>query len=192
MIILHRLLRPLEAFNVRLLRLAQWGACALLAVMVLTITFQIIMRPISPQGWTTPLAKLLMLWMIGLAAPVAYRSGGFVGIDLLERALPRLASQLLTLLILLLSGVVLYFGVRLGADMVGSFTGKGTIPGMRIDLSWVGLDTIKVRNKHAFASLYLGMILLFIVNIELLLRHLIRMGGGAAQLSPITEGGIVD
>ncbi|MEM6307616.1 MAG: TRAP transporter small permease subunit [Pseudomonadota bacterium] len=183
--LLQTVLRPVETFNIYVLWVARWFATGLLALMVLIIFYQIIMRAIDPVGWTTPAAKFLMLWMIGVAAPIAYRHGGFVGIDLLERSLPRRISQFLTLMILLMSSLVMIYGIQLGHDAVNSFTGKGTIPGFKIELTWAGLKDFKIRNWHAFASLYGAFCLLFIVNIELILRHLVRIMGGGAQLIPL-------
>ncbi|MGB1236314.1 MAG: TRAP transporter small permease, partial [Planktomarina sp.] len=68
--LLLTVLRPLELINVTLLAIAKWLATALLMVMVLIITYQIVMRVISPAGWTISAAKFMMLWMIGMAAPV--------------------------------------------------------------------------------------------------------------------------
>ncbi|MEO0357528.1 MAG: TRAP transporter small permease subunit [Pseudomonadota bacterium] len=178
-------LKPLEVLNVTLLTIARWLATALLAVMVLIITYQIIMRVISPAGWTIAAAKFMMLWMIGLAAPIGYRQGGFVGIDMLERALPRVLSHLLTLTILVLCGIVVFLGVQLGHAEINSFGGKGTIPNFRIELSWAGLKDFQVRNWHAFFSLYLGFCLMLLVNVELILRHIVKMMGGADRLNQI-------
>ncbi len=178
-------LKPLEMLNVTLLTVARWLATALLAIMVLIITYQIIMRVISPAGWTIAAAKFMMLWMIGLAAPIGYRQGSFVGIDLLERSLPRVLSHLLTLVILVLCGIVIFLGTQLGYAEINSFGGKGTIPNFRIELSWAGLKDFQVRNWHAFFSLYLGFCLMMLINIELILRHLVTMLGGADRLAPI-------
>ncbi len=190
--VLTGLLRPVEMLNSRLLAVAKALAAGLLAVMVAVVVYQIVMRLISPAGWTTPAAKFLMLWMIGLAAPVAYRHGGFVGIDLLERSLPRVLSNILILLILLMSAAVIGTCILLGWDMVDSFTGKGTISGLKISLGWADMKDVKFRNWHAFASLFVCFCLLGLVCVELILRHLVRMGGGADGLTPLGDTGALD
>lgn len=190
--VLMGLLWPVEKFNTGLLAVARALATALLAVMVLVVVYQIVMRLISPVGWTIPAAKFMMLWMIGLAAPIAYRQGGFVGIDLLERSLPRGISNLLILFLLLVSGVVIVTCCFLGWNEVDSFTGKGTISGLKIGLGWLDMADIKFRNWYAFASLYLGMLMLALVNLELILRHLVTMAGGADALSELGEAEVMD
>lgn len=190
--VLLGVLWPIEQLNSRLLAAARFAAVAIFAVMVLVVFYQIVMRMISPAGWTIAAAKFLMLWMIGLAAPIAYRQGGFVGIDLLERSIPRLAAHLLVLVILLMSTAVIGMCILLGWDMVDSFSGRGTIPGFKIELSWAGLQDFKVRNWHAFASLFTCFCLLGLVNIELLLRHIVRMAGGADRLTPLSEAEVMD
>ncbi|MGB1236219.1 MAG: hypothetical protein ACPG5U_10850 [Planktomarina sp.] len=75
--------------------------------------------------------------------------------------------------------------MQLGYGEVNSFGGKGTIPNFRIELSWAGMKDFQVRNWHAFASLFLGFCMMFLINIELILRHLVRMLGGEERLRPI-------
>ena len=91
MSVLFGLLWPLERINSVLLAIGKVIAIAALAIMVCLILGQVFFRYIlnDAPNWTEEAARFGMLWMTGLMAPLAYRMGGFVGIDMLERALSR-------------------------------------------------------------------------------------------------------
>jgi TRAP-type C4-dicarboxylate transport system permease small subunit len=189
------LLAPLEWVNSRVLALGRLLAITVLAIMVCFILSQVFFRYVmndalngSEEG-----ARFMMLWMTGLIAPMAYRQGGFVAIDMAERALGQTLSALLTLALLFCAMIVLYYGVQLGWDNVNSLSGRGTSPSLRLPLDWFGADRpMKFKNSWAYASLFVGMCLLMAVNIELILRQLIALCGGAARLKPIESAGPID
>jgi TRAP-type C4-dicarboxylate transport system permease small subunit len=138
--------------------------------------------------WTEEAARFGMLWMTGLMAPVAYRQGGFVAIVMVERALPRIAAGILTLVLLSLSLWVLCIMWDRGLNNhVVSLSGRGTMPSMRLPLDWFGGESIKFKNQWMFASLFVGVTLLILVNIELILRQIITLLGGAARLTPLGD-----
>ena len=86
----------------RIDRLLELVLGALLALMVLDVTWQILTRflPMNPSSYTEELARYLLVWIGILGAAYAYRKKSHLGIDLLTNALPdglRLKVQLLTL-----------------------------------------------------------------------------------------------
>jgi TRAP-type C4-dicarboxylate transport system permease small subunit len=189
------LLAPLEWVNSRVLALGRLLAITALAIMVCFILSQVFFRYVMNDAlnWSEEGARFLMLWMTGLIAPMAYRQGGFVAIDMAERALGQTLSALLTLALLFCAMIVLYYGVQLGWDNVNSLSGRGTSPSLRLPLDWFGADKpMKFKNSWAYASLFVGMCLLMAVNIELILRQLIALCGGAARLKPIESAGPID
>lgn len=189
------LLAPLEWVNSRVLALGRLLAITALAIMVCFILSQVFFRYVMNDAlnWSEEGARFLMLWMTGLIAPMAYRQGGFVAIDMAERALGQTLSALLTLALLFCAMIVLYYGVQLGWDNVNSLSGRGTSPSLRLPLDWFGADKpMKFKNSWAYASLFVGMCLLMAVNIELILRQLIALCGGAARLKPIESPGPID
>lgn len=188
MAVLQALLVPLQVFNDTVLRIGRGLAVVALAIMVCFILFQVVMRYSfnAAPNWTEEGARFLMLWMTGLIAPSAYRLGGFVAIDMLERALARWVSALLILALLLISFVVLIYGVQLGWDNIFSLSGRGKSASLRLPLDWFGGERIKFKNNWAFASLFVGMALLMLVNIELILRQMITLGGGEG-LRPLQD-----
>ena len=93
----------LEKINTLFLRIGRQFAWIAILLMVIVILIQVFFRYVLNNAlpWPDEVARFLMLWMTGLIAPSAYRWGGFVSIDLLERFLPKLISTLLTLFLLM-------------------------------------------------------------------------------------------
>lgn len=186
MALLHGLLRPIEFWNATVLPVGRALAIVAIALMVAITLLQVFCRYIldSALAWPDEGARFLMLWMTGLIAPTAFRHGGFVAIDMVERALPRAVAAVLSTFLLLLSLVVLLKGVELGWDHVSSgwlFASSS----LRVPLDWFGGEAIRIKLAWTYMSLFVGMILLTIVNIELLLRATIVALGGAGQLRPL-------
>ncbi|NSX55440.1 TRAP transporter small permease [Parasulfitobacter algicola] len=203
MALLFGLLAPLQLFNDIVLRIGRALAIAALAIMVCIILGQIFFRylsdgwafdqvrtyvwaglPKAALSWTEEGARFLMLWMTGLIAPMAYRYGGFVSIDMLERALPRILAAILGLLLTCIAAIVIIYCVILGWDNVTSFTASGRSGSLELPLDWFGGERIRFKNRWAFASLFVGFCLLLIVNTELLLRQVISLFGGGDNLRP--------
>lgn len=188
--VLFGVLWPLQRLNTGLLAVGRTIAVALLAAMVCFILGQVFFRYVLNDAprWTEEAARFGMLWMTGLMAPVAYRQGGFVAIDMVERALPRIAAGILTLVLLSLSLWVLCVMWDRGLNNhVFSLSGRGTMPSLRVPLDLLGGESIKFKNQWMFASLFVGVTLLILVNIELMLRQIITLLGGAARLTPLAD-----
>ncbi len=188
MAVLFGVLWPLQRLNDVLLGIGRWIAMAALAVMVCLILGQVFFRYAlnDAPNWTEEGARFGMLWMTGLLAPLAYRLGGFVAIDMLERALPRMLSAVLSLALLAVSLAVLVVMLDLGINNhVFSLSGRGMMPSLRLPLDLVGGTAIRFPNNWMYASLALGVGLLILVNLELMLRQVIAMLGGGHRLRPL-------
>lgn len=190
MALLFGVLRPLQRLNDLLLWLGKWLAVSALALMVLFILGQVFFRYVmnDAPNWTEEGARFLMLWMTALMAPTAYRMGGFVAIDMLERALPARAAHLLQLFLLAISMAVLLVMLdRAWNNHIWSLTGRGMSASLRLPLDLVGGESVRFRNNWAFASLGVGLILMILVGVELILRQLIALFGGADRLKPLGD-----
>lgn len=188
MALLLGLIWPLERLNTALLAVCRVVAIVALCLMVAFILGQVFFRYLldDAPSWTEEAARFAMLWMTGLMAPLAYRQGGFVAIDMLERALPRVLSGLLSLFLLAVSLVVLVYAVDRGINNhVFSLSGRGDSPSLRLPLDWFGGERLRFQNNWAYASLALCFGMLILVNIELVLRQIVTFLGGADRLRPI-------
>ncbi len=186
---LRGLLAPFQVFNDLVLPIGRGIAVACIALMVVCILIQVFFRYVLNNAlpWPDEAARFLMLWMTGLIAPSAYRVGGFVAIDMFERALPRALSAFVSLFLLSISLLVLITAVRLGYDHSSGLAWKFTSATLWVPLDWVGGTSFKVKLAWMYSSLFVGFVLLTIVNIELILRSLITLLGGGAKLKPLSD-----
>jgi TRAP-type C4-dicarboxylate transport system permease small subunit len=175
--LLIAILRPITAVNTVLLRIGRNAAWVALALMVLVILLQVIFRYVfnNALAWPDEAARFLMLWMTGLVAPSAFRWGGFVAINLVPDSLPRKVGLVLTIFLLLLSVCVLALGIERGYTHTMGFGGNFDSASLKLPFDLIGLESIRVKLRYMYGSLLVGMVLLFLVNIELLLRALINL-----------------
>lgn len=187
--ILLTLAAALQRVNDVVLGLGRWIGIAALAIMVCLILGQVFFRYVlnDAPNWTEEGARFCMLWMTGLLAPLAMRLGGFVSIDMLERALPRLMAAVLTLVLLGITLWVLLIAWDKGLNNhVDSLSGRGKSATLRLPLDWFGGERVKFRNSWMFASLFVGVNLLILVTAELILRQIITLFGYGERLRPIS------
>ncbi len=187
MAMLKALLLPLQFWNDRVLAVGRWISIVAIALMVVAILVQVFFRYVLNNAlpWPDEAARFLMLWMTGLMAPLAYRRGGFVAIDMLVVALPKRLGAILSLVLLIISGAVLAMAISIGWGEVTGFGGRFATS----SLWYYGFDGWeKMPRSWMMASLLVGVILLMIVNIELILRSIIALFGGPGDLRPIPMG----
>jgi len=182
------ILTPLRRLNDLVLGLGKGLAVVALALMVLVTLTQVFFRYVLNNAlpWPDEAARFLMLWMTGLIAPAAYRAGGFVAIDMLLEALPRRLAGLLSLILLLLSFAVLVAALELGLKHVNSgwlFNSSS----LRLPLDLVGGESLRLKLGWMYLSVYVGAVLLTLVNVELILRQVISLLGGGDRLPPLGE-----
>lgn len=171
------IMRLLISINTILLRIGRNVAWVALALMVFVILLQVFFRYIlnNALNWPDEAARFLMLWMTGLIAPSAFRWGGFVAIDMLPLALPKKSGLILTLFLFMLSATVLWVGLGLGWGHAMGFGGKFDSASLRLPLDLIGGETVKVKLRYMYGSLLVGVFLLFLVNIELILRTIFAL-----------------
>ena len=164
----------LEKINTLFLRIGRQFAWIAILLMVIVILIQVFFRYVLNNAlpWPDEVARFLMLWMTGLIAPSAYRWGGFVSIDLLERFLPKFVSIFLTLFLLILSLFVLVVGLELGLKHInaGWIFNSSSI---KIPFNLIGGKAEPIKLAWMYMSLPVGIVFLISVNIELILRNIL-------------------
>ncbi|MDE2792236.1 MAG: TRAP transporter small permease subunit [Paracoccaceae bacterium] len=177
-------LSPVAWANTRILRIGRQLAWIALALMVLVTLAQVFFRYVlnSALAWPDEAARFLMLWMIAFIAPSAMRWGGFVSIDMLPRALPRVPSLILGIALLGLSLAVLMTAAGHGYNHTFGFGGKFDSSSLRVPLEWIGLETVKVKLRYMYGSLLVCVVLLTMVTVELILRMLVMLANPEAEL----------
>ncbi len=183
--LLKLVLLPFQMWNDVVLRIGWWVSVFAIGLMVLSILLQVFFRYVlgNPLAWSEEAARFCMLWMTGFMAPLAYRQGGFVAIEMLIRFLPARVGQILAFLLLVVAFVVLIVALPIGWGEVTGFSSKFATASLYYpDFSgaWV-----KVPRAWMMWSLLVGVTLLLTVNIELMLRSVISFFGGQDVLRPI-------
>ena len=144
-------------------RQAAWIAIgAMVIVILLQVFFRYVLNNALP--WPEEAARALMIWMMALIAPSAFRWGAFVSITTLSDALPATLRRVLTMLLLVLSAAVL---TVLLAQAVKHFNSGFLFrsSSLKIPLAWI----------YVAMSVCFG--LMMSVNLELLLRTFGRTFG---------------
>ncbi|SEN45736.1 TRAP transporter small permease [Palleronia pelagia] len=186
--VLKGLLWPFQTWNDLVLPVGRIVAIIAIALMVVAILVQVFFRYVLNNAlpWPDEAARFMMLWMTGLMAPMAYRRGGFVAIDTLPMMLPRAAAAALSIALLLIAGIVLAVAVRIGWSEVTGFGGRFATASLYLPLpdGW-----FRIPRSWMMASLLVGVVLLLIVNIELILRSILRLLGARdlKDLAPAEE-----
>ncbi|MEM1387844.1 MAG: TRAP transporter small permease subunit [Pseudomonadota bacterium] len=187
--VLLTVLRPLGWLNSAVLKIGRAIGGVAVALMVLAILIQVFFRYVLNNAlpWPDEAARFCMLWMAGLMAPTAFRRGGFVAIDVAVRSLPRVPGQIVTLFLLFLSLLVSVVAVVIGWGEVTGFGGRFATASLYLPTS-LGFDEwFRVPRSWMMLSLLVGVILLISVNIELILRSIAALLGGAEQLPAIPD-----
>jgi TRAP-type C4-dicarboxylate transport system permease small subunit len=152
--------------------------------MVVAILIQIFFRYVLGNAlpWPDEAARFLMLWMTGLIAPLGLRRGGFVAIDMIPRMLPEMVGRLVNLLLFGIAMIVLVWAVQIGWAEVTGFSGKFKTSSLYYPS---GDGWQKMPRAWMMGSLFVGMVLMILVQVELILREVVGLLGGAARLDPI-------
>ena len=164
----------LQNINTFILRIGRQFAWIAILLMVIVIIIQVFFRYVLNNDLPCPdeVARFLMLWMTGLIAPSAYRWGGFVSIDMLQRFLPKTLSNILIFLILIISLTVLLIGFEMGLRHINAgwiFSSSS----IKIPYSLLGGKTEAMKLAWMYMSLPVGIFLLILVNIELILKTIL-------------------
>jgi len=180
LLLIFKILENINTFILRIGRQLAWIAILLMViVIILQVFFRYVLNNALP--WPDEVARFLMLWMTGFIAPSAYRWGGFVSIDMLERFLPKILSNILVFLILIISLTVLLIGFEMGLKHinVGWIFSSSSI---KIPFSLIGGKTEAMKLAWMYMSLPVGIFLLILVNIELVLRTILSIFNSQTNL----------
>ena len=181
----------LGRLNAAVLTLGLWLGAGALGIMLVFILVQVFFRYIlgDALAWSEEASRFLMLWMTGLMVPTAFRQGGFVAITMILDIFPRAFGTIIALLFLGLSGGLLFVGMRIGWAEAAGLGGRFAMPAIAVPTSLDLSTWMKVPRSWMMASLAAGVTMMFVVNIELILRGLLELFGRGERLQPITTFG---
>ena len=184
--ILFTLIKSLEWINDIAGQIGRNLSVVAMALMVVIILTQVFFRYALNNAlpWPDEAARFLMLWLAGLMGPIAMRRGSLVAITSLHNLLPSILCQFLILFLLLLSLLVLMVAIYLGWGHVNSgwlFASSS----LKLPLHLIGMKAVKMKLGWSYMSLFVGYCLMFLVNLELVIRVFITILGGSAHLKPL-------
>ena len=177
-------LNALTWLNSAALALGRQIAWVAMALMVAVILAQVFWRYAldAPLSWPEEAARGLMIWMMGLIAPSAWRWGGFVAIEMVPSALPARVGAALRLAILVLAlGVLLFLLDQAWTQYTAKILFNSS--GLNRLLQDSGINqalgtSIEFRTSAIFLATSVCFAAMVSVTIELLLRALGRMVAG--------------
>lgn len=163
-------IRTLAEINERLSRWGRAGSGAVLGVMLIVITLQVVSRYVfnSSLSWTEELSKSLMVWSAFLVAPWALRTGANVSIDLFLEAMPKRTRFLAELVVSLLVLWVLFILLR---ESIG-FVGRGLQSRMA---------TLPVTTGYVYAIMPISLGATMLAAVEVFLRQMRELLSGTAD-----------
>lgn len=187
--VLIGLSRLFALLNSSALAVGRWLGAFCILLMVCFILAQVFFRYVigTALPWPEEASRFLMLWSAGLMIGTAYRRGGFVAIELLVVLLPRLLRHLLTLVLFSLALIVLWKAWQIGLREVTGLAGRFGTDSLNVPTSWDLSTWRKVPKGWQMTSMLVGIGALISVTLELMLREVISLLGGAEDLPEITD-----
>ena len=173
---LRGLILGLGHVNRAFARVARWIALVLIAVMTAAVLFQVFFRYglNRPISWTEEFAIFSMIWMAFLVAPIAYRSGAYVCIEIVRDLFKGRAQAILQIVITVMILAILIVLFRHSINYMQRGFGS-TASSLPITMGWI------------YISMPLGLGGLILVGVELLLRAVHDLIGPSDELPPIVE-----
>lgn len=166
-------------------RAVEWLLRPIVAVltglMLLTVVWTVAARLLGISApWTEQVMLILLPWLAFVVAPIAYRRGANVSLDLVVEAMPARLARLHLLAVHLLIGVILLVGLDLTLRKVGvNPTMLGPmLAALGIDLSPIRpfrapmlIPVIGIEWRTVYLAMPAAVALMLLVNVEMLLRY---------------------
>ncbi len=141
--------------------IAKHFSLSLVALMTLIVLAQVFFRYVIGDAltWTEEVARMMMIWMTFLVAPIAYRQGQNVAIELLAQLMHGRLRGLVELVlnVLVIGFVVVFFNESLGLVERGKSLKASTV---EIQMFWI------------YLILPVSMVLMLLVGVEKLLKDI--------------------
>ncbi len=161
-------------FNAVLLFVCKYLVIALVGAIAVVVVAGVFWRYVlnDALSWYEEVAKFMMIWMTFLGAPLVFRYGGHIAIEMLPNALPerpRAALQALAhLIVLSLCAVLTHQGWLLALNA----------------WSQVALTVGDMRLFWIYLAIPAGSAIMFFVSLELMLGAVLRALSGAPARAP--------
>ncbi len=149
-----------------------------MVLMVLVILLQIFFRYVlnDALAWPEEAARGLMIWMMALVVPTAYRHAGFVSIEMLPDLLPAKIRAVLLFTILLLSSAVLVLMLdqawaHFSAPLLFDSSGLNRLLQDSGINALLGTE-LQFRTAYIYLAMSVMLVVMLFVSTELILRQI--------------------
>ena len=106
------------AFERRMTHFALIMACVMLIIASCLGLYQILARFVfqQPAEWSEVLVRFTLIWMVFLGAPMAFRQGAMVCVDLVHRKAGPVGKRVLDWIVAIAALILIGFMIRYGFD----------------------------------------------------------------------------
>lgn len=172
------LLSLMSRINDLLLAVGRRFAVLAMVLMVLVILLQIFFRYVLNNAlpWPEEAARGLMIWMMAMVVPTAYRHAGFVSIEMIPDLLPAKLRSLLLFTILVLCTVVLVIMLKqawahFSAPLLFDSSGLNRLLQQSGINELFGTD-IQFKTAYIYLAMSVMLVLMLLVSAELIMRQI--------------------
>lgn len=160
---IKKIITMLAAINIFLAVLFRWLSWTFLALMTLFIVTQVFCRYVlnSSLFWPEDVSLMMMIWVAFAVAPIAYRNGANVALDMFAQKLYGRASYFLYIIIHLLIIVMLIMLINEALALIGR--------------TKIRANSIPLSMKYVYMIMPIGFGAMVLVGLELSLRCLIGL-----------------
>lgn len=176
--VLAILLTVLSKINDVLLAIGRRFAIGAMVLMVFVILLQIFYRYVLNNAlpWPEEAARGLMIWMMAMVVPTAYRYAGFVSIEMIPDLLPPKIRSLLLFIILLLCTAVLVLMLEqawahFSAPLLFDSSGLNRLLQDSGLNALLGTD-LQFRTAYIYLAMSVMLLVMLLVSAELILRQI--------------------
>ena len=171
------LIKGLTRFNDGTIWLCKQVEIILIALMMIIVLIQVFFRYVLNNSlvWPEETARFMMVWMTFMAAPIAYRAGSNVSLDIVHRLLKGRMYTLLSIIIQIAAIATISILFQKSLGMVER--------GMNIDAT-----SIPIKMTYVYLCLPIGLSLTVVVAFEVLINSLVQLVTGVdMKPDPVTE-----
>lgn len=187
------LLTLVSRINDVLLAAGRRVAVVAMVLMVFVILLQIFFRYVLNNAlpWPEEAARGLMIWMMAMVVPTAYRYSGFVSIEMIPDMLPaRLRSLLLFTILLLCTAVLVVMLQQAWAHFSAPLLFDSS--GLNRLLQQSGINellgsSMTFKTAYIYLAMSVMLIVMLLVSTELILRQIARLIWSAQEFPTPTR-----
>ena len=167
-----------SSVNDSVLRLGRTLGWIAMVLMVVAILLQVFYRYVLNNAlpWPEEAARAFMIWMMAVVAPSAYRTAGFVSIDMLPELLPRKVREILMFVILILCTIVIVVMLKhawahFSAPLLFDSSGLNRLLQDSGINELLGTD-LRFKTAYVYLAMSVLLVIMLSVSLELFLKRI--------------------